>query len=294
MSDTGESTSTPQLREDLDAWLADRVEGTDRTTDKELERIVAVYRFATAGAETEADDEELPDAESLARLPDRLDETREDLEREIEDVRERVIQVLEKTHDRAEKGHAHPELDDSIDDLAARLESLEESLTELEKSMAAEELGAEVDSLRTDLEATTDRLEGFEERLGGVGDHSEGIEGKLDTLASAIVRLRTRTDRLEVKAETEDRLDELRREANRTGSRTADCGQCGRSVTVALLSGPNCPHCEATFRGLDPSRGFFGSATLVAEDRPALEGETAPESDVDDESDDPTEGDHHE
>lgn len=293
MSDTGERTTTPQLREDLESWLADRVEGTDRTTDEELERIVAVYRLATDGAEAGTDVENLPDPESLARLPDRLKETREEFQKRIEDIRERVIQVLEETHDRAEKDHTHPEIDDSIAEIADRADSLEESLTELDESLAeleesldADDWRREVESLQTNLEATTDRLDGFATRLDTVDDRSEETEGKLDTLASAVVRLRKRADRLEARVEPEDRLDAVREEANRTGSRTADCGQCGRSVTVALLSAPSCPHCEATFQGIDPSRGFFGSATLLADDRPALEGETVRESDAGDDGTD--------
>ena len=287
MADSGEGTTTPQLREDLEAWLSDRVDGTDRTAEEELDRIVAVYRLATDGAESGTDVENLTEPEALARLPDRLEEARAEFQQGIEDVRERVIQVLEETHDRAEKGHAHPEIDDSVAELTDRTDSLEESLTALEASLSdieesidVVEQRQDVDALESDLAETTDRVEEFETRLGAVDDRTEEIEGKLDRLASAVVRLRRRTDRLEARADTRDRLGELRREANRTGSRSADCGQCGRTVTVALLSAPRCPHCEAGFREIDPSRGFFGSATLVADDRPALEGETATESDA--------------
>ncbi|MDR5671874.1 Uncharacterized protein AArcCO_2083 [Halalkaliarchaeum sp. AArc-CO] len=301
MSDTGESTTTPQLQEELESWLTDRVEGTDRTPGEELDRIVAVYRLATDGAgpgtdgtELGTDGENPPDLESIARLPDRLEETRAEFQQGIEDVRERVIQVLEETHDRAEKDHTHPEIDNSIADVTDRIEPLEESLADLEASLTELEESIDVEAQRQDMEAlesdlaeTTDRVDEFTTRFGAVEDRTGEIEGKLDRLASAVVGLRRRTDRLEARLETQDRLDALKREANRTGSRTADCGQCGRTVTVALLSAPRCPHCEAGFREIDPSRGFFGSATLLADDRPALEGETAPEADPgNDESDD--------
>ncbi|MFC6737121.1 hypothetical protein ACFQEQ_12840, partial [Halolamina salina] len=54
----------------------------------------------------------------------------------------------------------------------------------------------------------------------------------------------------------------------------ADCGACERQVHVGLLSAPRCPHCDEAFVDVEPGRRFFGSATLVTGDQPALTGES--------------------
>ncbi|MEF8780012.1 MAG: hypothetical protein V5A46_04985 [Haloferacaceae archaeon] len=251
--------------DELETWLRDRVDGTDRSVEEELERIVSTHRLAVDG-------ERSSDPTSVDSIENRLEETREEFQEGIEDVRERVIQVLEETHDRAERDHAHPEIEDDLVDACEELEALREELDALDGRLSDSEAG--VDAVRSTVDANADRLDDLESRVGRLDDDHGEVESKLDRLASAVVRLRRRVERLEATAATEDRLDALREEANRAGVRVADCGECGRPVTVALLAEPRCPHCETAFAGVEPSRGFFRSSTLLTEDRPALEGRT--------------------
>lgn len=248
MPDTGDGTDAPAVNEETESWLADRVDDTDRTVAEELERIVALYRLAVENGERAV--EAPADVAEILALPEQLDRTRAEFKEEIEDVRERVIQVLEETYSRARKDHSHPAIESEV---------------------------AHLNSIRTDVDSTAASIQELERKLEEIDARNEDADGKLETVANAVVRLRERVDQLEANVEIRERTDDLRREANRVGARVADCGQRSRSVTVSLLTAPRCPHCEATFNGIDPASGFFGSATLQTEMPPALDGETAPD-----------------
>lgn len=182
----------------------------------------------------------------LSGLDDRISDLEDDLDEKITDVRKRVIQVKREADAKAPKDHDHPELEERI------------------------EAG----------------FENYEEILEYLTDVTDEHDGKLNTAAGAIVDLRERVSALERESTERAAATELRREANRQGVTTAVCGSCGESVRLGLLDRPYCPHCESTFDGLDPKRGFFGSDELTVGQRPALE----PAPTAADEADEATDG----
>ncbi len=187
----------------------------------------------------------------LSSLTDRVANVEDDLDQKITDLRERVIQVKRESDANAPADHAHDEL-----------------VAEVERSIAA------VSTLRervSDFDERTERgFENYERIVTTLRDDVDDVDQKLTRLAGIVVDLRSRIAALETRA-VDSALDELRLMANRRGVRTAACENCGETLDVALLTESRCPLCNAAFDGVEPKRGFFGSARLTVDDRPALE-----------------------
>lgn len=170
-----------------------------------------------------------------ADLEARVADLEADLDENIDDVRSRIVQVKRETDAKAPADH---EAFDRVDTLDRRLAALEDDLSALESQVAA-------------LEGTT-------------GDHDERLATLADRLrrvAGAVVRLRDVDD-----GGTEGRLAELKRIAATRGFERANCGACGESVHLGLLTEPRCPHCEAGFADVTGRSGFLSTPTLVGED----------------------------
>lgn len=209
-----------------------------------------------------------------AELRERLDEVQtaiEDLSNELDekvrDVRERVIQVKRETDAKAPAEHDHPALAEEVDELRSHLDALGRDYVAVD---------AAVDDLDERVEAVDDRLEAgfsnFEEVLEYLLDTADGLQAKVETLARATMGLRERADRLAASAAQRDAADRLRAEAHEHGVTRADCESCGRTVHLAMLTAPECPHCAAGFTEVEPRTGFFRSSVLHTGTRPALEG----------------------
>ncbi|WP_256288960.1 CopG family transcriptional regulator [Halobellus inordinatus] len=245
------------LPEELDSWVADRAAATDTSRADVLRRLLAAHRLLDEHPEALEDPESIDVTELLGSAPDTNDDTavsaevdaltadvaemvarinalEDDLDEKITDVRERVIQVKRETDAKAPEDHDHPDIERRLRQGFENYEEILEYLTE-----------------------TTD-------------DH----DAKLDTVASAIVDLRGRIATLERDSNERAAAADLRREANRQGVAEAVCESCGESVHLGLLDSPFCPHCESTFDGVEPKRGFFGSHRLTVGQRPALEAPT--------------------
>jgi predicted nucleic acid-binding Zn-ribbon protein len=235
----------PELREWVERKASER--GTEPETI--LARAAATYRYLDEGADGEVD---------LDDLDARVAALEDDLDAKIQDVRERVIQVKRETDAKASADHDHPNLEE-------RLETVERT---------AEEAATETDGLA---ERVDRGFENYEEVLEYLTDTTDDLDAKTTTLAGAVVDLRRELQRIATAEHDRQAVDDLRTEANRHGDRTASCADCGSTVDLGLLSRPACPHCEATLVEFDPARGFFGSATLVTGDRPALTGDTETE-----------------
>jgi len=272
------------LPDDLREWVEDKAAELDASPETVLTRAVAAYRLV--------DDETAPDPasldsrlsdvdESLDSLAERVADLEGDFDEKIQDVRERVIQVKREADAKAPADHDHPGL---RDELARHDEEIEVAETEL-----------------ADLEGRIDAgFENYEEVLDYLTDETDELAGKVTRLASVVVDLRHRANDLEAAAATREATAEIKAEANRLGVRTAVCDDCDGQVDVGLLATARCPHCSTPFSGIDPPRGFFGSATLVPGRRPALEGRSdvieGPEELFDEDSatadpDDPTDHD---
>jgi len=242
------------LPEELDSWVADRAAATDTSRADVLRRLLAAHHLLDEHPEALEDPESIDVAELLGGTADSDDDTavsaevdaltadvaemvarinalEDDLDEKITDVRERVIQVKRETDAKAPEDHDHPDIERRLRQGFENYEEILEYLTE-----------------------TTD-------------DH----DAKLDTVASAIVDLRARVATLERDSSERAAAADLRREANRQGVAEAVCESCGGSVHLGLLDSPFCPHCESTFDGVEPKRGFFGSHRLTVGQRPALE-----------------------
>lgn len=154
-----------------------------------------------------------------------------DLDEQIEDVRSRVIQVKRETDAKAPADH------EAFD----RVDGLEDDLSALESEVAA-------------LEETTAT---HDEQLETVAD-------RLRRVAGAVVRLRESTGA--DKTRRDGRLVELKRIAATRGFERADCGACGGSVHLGLLTEPRCPHCDAPLADVTGRSGFLSTPTLVGED----------------------------
>jgi uncharacterized coiled-coil protein SlyX len=171
-----------------------------------------------------------------AELETRVAALETELDEKIDDVRSRVIQVKRETDRKASADH---EAFERVDDLEARLTALEDDLAALESQVTAVE---------TTTESHDDRLETLADRLRRA--------------ATAVIRLRDSTG-----ADTAGgRLAEIKRLAATRGFERADCGACGESVHLGLLTEPRCPHCDASFADVTGRSGFLSTPTLVGED----------------------------
>jgi small-conductance mechanosensitive channel len=237
---------------DLDA-LADRVTDLDdrldalaADLDAERDRLAALEERGGDGA---------VDPERVADLDRAVDALGTELDEKIADVRERVIQVKREADGKAPADHDHADLAERVERAAATASDADERAVAVER--------------RVD-----EGFENFEELLSYLTDTTEELESRASTLARAAVDLRERTAALETERAARRVADEIRATAARSGDRTAVCEACSRDVRLGLLGRPACPHCGTAVTDLEPSRGLFGSATLVTGDPPALEGET--------------------
>jgi small-conductance mechanosensitive channel len=238
---------------DLDA-LADRVTDLDDRLDA-LAADLDAERDRLAAVEGR-DGDAAVDPERVADLDRAVDALGTELDEKIADVRERVIQLKREADAKAPADHDHADLAERIERAAATASEADERATTVER--------------RVD-----EGFENFEEVLSYLTDTTEELESRASTLARAAVDLRERTATLETERAARRVADEIRATAARNGDRTAVCEACSRDVRLGLLGRPACPHCGTAVTDLEPSRGLFGSATLVTGDPPALEGETA-------------------
>ncbi len=172
-----------------------------------------------------------------------------DFQEKIDDVRERVIQVKREADGKAPADHDHEDIEASLADLESELDSLR----------------GDVESVREDVDTGFDNFEAILESLTNRADR---LADRTERLAGAILDLRRATEALS--GGQGDPVEPIARAANQHGIRTADCEECENEVGIALLRRPECPHCGATFSDVRPASGWFGSATLVVGEPPAL------------------------
>lgn len=247
---------------ELSAWLESQADerGVDpETYARELllaQRAVDADAFHVDGVDSDAGP--LDGVAREAEVEDRLDDVREEFRELLEDVRSRVVQVKRETDRKAAADHDHAEL-------LADIETLTEQVAALEADLAEQRTA--VEELRADLEGGFDN---FEEVLEHVLAETDELFERADRLGHATVRTRERVQELATSVVDRERADDLKRDAALEGVETADCEDCDRAVRLALLTEPRCPACRTEFVDLEPKRGFFGSATLVTGDHPAL------------------------
>lgn len=251
-----------ELPDELERWVEERADELGDDSEAVLERAVTAYRLVADDGDVDADAvatearvEEL--AEQVESLDGRLDE-------QVQDLRERVVEVLKTAEAKASADHDHPELAD-VDDVDERIQTLAADVDELDETLA--DLSDHLDG----------GFENYESILRSLRQRTDALADRTDSLAAATSELQTTVRDLKADAARRAAVEELQRAANREGVREADCASCGAALHVGQLTAPQCPHCETTFGGVEPGRGFFSNATLTAGDRPALTGSTVDE-----------------
>ncbi|MEF8756829.1 MAG: hypothetical protein V5A23_04990 [Halobacteriales archaeon] len=291
----GETSVSATVPKSVADWLDDVAAESDRSPEEVLAELVEAVRRQDAGRSSESrggavesshdelDDriEEAVDASVEKHLrehvesvvDDRIDERvgggaegtvvdRAILDERIDDVdarfsdllgdvRDRVVQVKREADAKAPAGHDHP-------DLARLLADLEDAVTAIDE---------EVEAVR---DRTDAGFENYEQILSYLTDSVEELSARQTTLAQALVETRKEVQALAAAETARKAAADLRRTANRHGISTAVCEDCDSKVNMALLSRARCPHCSATFTGIDPAAGFFGTDRLETGDRPAL------------------------
>jgi Zn finger protein HypA/HybF involved in hydrogenase expression len=253
---TGGRTLSLDLPAALDEWLADRAAELDVDESELVLQLVGSYRVAadaddgTAAELADTIDEDAVDVEEAVRgevedalagatvdedaiirqaetqMSERADALEAEFDEKLDDVRRRVVQLKGEVGGKASADHDH-EAFERLDELAAGLGEVRAEIQKLQETGEGDDLAARVSDL----------------------------EGKLDTLARVVVRLRDAPD--DVGDET---LMKIKRAAARRGADEARCENCGETVSIGLLPEAECPHCRSPFGGLvEGSGGVFGS-----------------------------------
>lgn len=237
---------------------------------------------AEAESESEPEPEPVPgpegstDAEgsdTTVTLPDDLARWLDSLaEGDPNRDREAVLTALLAAHRELDDDGAPSTLVDRLDtqreEYVSLVEDIRERVVDLRRELDAIEgdVVDRVEAMETELDRLDQGFDNYETVLEGLGDAVEETQQRTEALASAVTELRERGG-------TEEDLATLKRAANRAGVRAASCENCGETVTVALLTDAECPHCQSQFVDVEPGGRLFGSPRLtVGDDRPALEG----------------------
>lgn len=269
--ESDEGRTSVSLPADLGDWLDE--EATSRNVDRDqlLEGLILAFRQVSQ-EENGAIDLTV-ERDSLDEVPsvveDRLDEQQTEFMDLINDVRRRVIQVKRETDKKASADHEHERLEGDLETVADAYEDLDEDLRSLR---------GDVEKVGEDLEAG---FENYEEILEHLADETDRLDQRLEMVARVLVEIRSEVQQHSKRATRQAEVDELKLAANQHGIRSAVCENCGESIEISLLTGPECPHCKSTFRKVTPKQRFFGSHVLETGSRPALEGQVSPGDDGD-------------
>ena len=251
------------LSPSLEEWLTERADEVGVEREELLVSLLGAYREATTGDTAETLLE--PRAERI--IERRLDQYDEDVERKLDDIRRRVVQVKQETDTKADA--------ERVEEVVSRLDELESSVGRLRSAVDGSDSGdgEDIAALRESLRSRAETAVKLDERL-------DDVESKLTRVARVVVALREEHERdsagddepaserdpvptlAEGPAET---LLDIKRRAAREELSSAECGACGESVDLSLLPEAACPHCGATFGGLEGRDGMFSSPRLVGE-----------------------------
>ena len=252
--DQEERSISIALPADVRDWLEDEADRRDVPREQFCRQLLTAVRTV------EADDSLAPleptsETETVGHwgaaeresLRDAIADQREEFIDHVEDVRRRVVELKRELDRKAPADHGHEAYASTaaVTDLEADVEALEDS----------------VDA----------GFENFESILEHLLETAEELERRSTTLATAVIDLRDRRDALAARERRRAETDRLKLAANRLGIQNARCESCSTAVTVALLTEPACPHCDATYADVAEKASFFGSHTLETGEPPALQ-----------------------
>lgn len=290
---TDEETVTVSLPPELDRWLDERAEALGVDREAVLEQLLASYRATVhldgegdedgtlAVADSEAVDdrvetaieEEFDDRIETAieqvlddhvetaveqviedkiatatsgieqQIGERVDALEADYRGNLEDVRERVVQLKLELDEQASADHTHEELQrfeefvDSLDDLETQVENVGDQLADAE-----------------------------EERRAAIAEVEESIEAELKDLQDRLQTVAWVVSDLREAHESNtglDAVERIKRAAAQMDVSRAKCENCGEGVDIGLMTGPECPHCQATVTDIQAAESFFGKPRLL-------------------------------
>ncbi len=257
MASESTETVTVRLPPDLDSWLDEQARELGVDPETVLVQMAAAYR-ATVELDGDLDaaefefgppsDERVEAAveasvedavETVERLETRVDSTQDEFQAKLEDVRERVIQVKQEADAKAPVDHDHEEF---------------------ERLVA---LGKHVDELQEEVAHLTDRLEATlpeqETALEELETEFDTVQERLQTVAWTVRDLQDSVERDTGLAAVE----RVKRAAAKADVDRARCENCGNGVDIALLTDPQCPHCEATLTDVEEASGLFSKPQLL-------------------------------
>ena len=236
--DVGSLDGSVSVEDEVRSVIAERMPDIAGAVADQLE----VERTVEDAIEARRDDLAQSAADRASRqFEGDLDALEAEFVDKVDDVRDRVIQVKKETDRKAPAEHDHPDLLDQLNTLSADIAELQD----------------EVDDLREDV---TGRVESQEERLDEIDETVWDVQDKLETVAYVVRDIR---DGGEMENKRATSVEKIKRAAAKEDLDRARCEACGEGVEIALMTDPECPHCEATVTDVKPGEGLFGKPMLV-------------------------------
>lgn len=241
---TGGEKVSVSLSSELDNWLAQHAEALDVDRDILVVQLLSAYQELTDTPEAVS---ELSDGKS--ELSERIDAVESDYQEKLADVRNRVIQVKQETDEKAPADHDHEQfetLSERLAELTAEIGALEETIEGVE---------TQFESVEAAQEKHREETEQFESETN---ERLETVEERLQTVAWVVRDLRETVE----SGGGLTPVDRIKRAAAKADVERAKCEHCGEMVSIALLTDPECPHCEAAVGNVEPASGWFGKPVL--------------------------------
>jgi rubrerythrin len=238
VSDTVEEHVADAIEDQLGGSLDDQIEATVQSilADTLEDQLGSTVRESAEPLVTERVNESTKAVQR--QLGDRIDAVEEEFTEKLEDVRERVIQVKKEADAKAPADHTHEQLE-AVADLDRSVATLEDELAELRSTV--EKAVPEHESKITEVDA---RIAEMEDRL--------------KTVAWVVSDLRDAHE----SGKGLEAVERIKRAAAKADIERAKCENCGNKVTLALLTDPTCPHCDATVTNVEPDPGWFRKPKL--------------------------------
>jgi DNA repair exonuclease SbcCD ATPase subunit len=231
-------TIASRVRAELEADIDEQIEGTVKSILAETldEQIQSTVEERVRPLVTDQISEATTSTQR--QLDNRIDTVEDEFQGKLEDVRNRVIQVKKEADKKAATDHTHDEFE-TLATLERRLESLESELQDfrVEIDDTLPEHGAAIDQLDARLEETEDRLQTVAWITSDLRDAVESGSGL-------------------------EAVERIKRAAAKANISSAKCENCSNEVNLALLTDPECPHCNATVNNVDANPGWFRSPRL--------------------------------
>lgn len=239
-TDAIETTVAEELEEQLGQRLQGEIEDTVTSVLAETldDRVQSAVESEMQAAVESVVTERLSEATEAVRqqVGERVDAVEAQHESDIEDVRGRVVQLKRELDGKAAAGHDHEELEA----LTEEVETLETTLSALEEQVESSVPEHEV------------LIEDMDERL-------DKLQERMKTIAWVVSDLREAVE----SGNGVEAVERIKRAAAKADIDRAKCENCGEGVNIALLTDPECPHCQATVTNVEGADSFFSSPRLL-------------------------------